>query len=29
LPGTELPSRSGAGHRRSALTALALYPEAL
>ena len=28
LPGVELPSGSGAGHRRSALTALALYPEA-
>ena len=28
LPGTELASGSGAGHRRSALSALALYPEA-
>jgi len=28
LPGTELPLGSGAGHRRSALSALALYPEA-
>ncbi len=26
LPGTELPVGSGAGHRRAALTALALYP---
>jgi len=26
LPGTELPAGSGAGHRRAALTALALYP---
>ena len=26
LPGTELRSRSGAGHRREALTALALHP---
>jgi uncharacterized protein (DUF58 family) len=29
LPGTELPSRSGAGHRRQALAALAIYPERL
>jgi uncharacterized protein (DUF58 family) len=28
LPGIELASGSGAGHRRSALSALALYPEA-
>jgi uncharacterized protein (DUF58 family) len=28
LPGVELPTGSGAGHRRNALTALALYPEA-
>jgi uncharacterized protein (DUF58 family) len=28
LPGIELPSGSGAGHRRTALSALALYPEA-
>ena len=26
LPRTELPAGSGAGHRRAALTALALYP---
>lgn len=26
LPGTDLPAGSGAGHRRSALTALALFP---
>ena len=26
LPGTDLPSGSGAGHRRAALTALALFP---
>jgi len=26
LPGTELPAGSGAGHRRAALTALALFP---
>jgi uncharacterized protein (DUF58 family) len=28
LPGTDLPAGSGAGHRRAALTALALFPAA-